>query len=145
MLREILTYPLERAQLRDELAHLVDFLTRRGYEHCTALFGGSWGLDYYSTDDWEYVELALRSLPDEVVRVESLGFGSLGTSDLFVRVPGLPLEFHFCNDSDIHVTLEEPNEIAEALYQRWRSLGYRPAEWVKPVSGPPSERLRFEG
>lgn len=147
MSREILTYPLEPEQVRAELNHVVQYLISQGFESCEVEFGFAWGNEYYTGKEWGAVALELSMLPDEVARVESLGYGclgGLGQNDLYIAVPGLPLKFRFCNDSDIHISLDGPHYIAEALYERWRRLGYRPAEWMDSEGGPPRKRVRFE-
>jgi hypothetical protein len=144
MHREILTYPIELKEVRAELHHLVEYLVSGGFSSCEVQFGGGWGIYYYPTDDWSYVTFSLDSVLNEIERVEALGYGILGRDELYIRVPGVPLEFHFCGDSDIHVSLDAAHQISESLYQRWKSLGYRPAEWVTATKDSPPERVRFE-
>jgi hypothetical protein len=143
MKREILTYPLERSQVKEELAFFVEHFSHFGFETCEVLFGSAWGIDYYPTAEWHYVKLRLVDLVMEVERVEGGEWGPLGSNDLFVRFPSLAVDFHFCNDSDIHIYFEEPNDVTEFFYLRWKARQFSPAEWLKPAEGPATERIRF--
>jgi len=141
MTREILTYPLDRPSLEAELAFLVQHFRTLGYDRCTAFFGHAWG-ERYPQDPWTPVDLPLEALVAEVSRIEAAGFGALGDDDLFITLAAFPLEFRFCNDSDIHLSFEEPSDIAEVFYQRWRGRGYRPAEWGSAPLGQERPCLR---
>jgi hypothetical protein len=57
-----------------------------------------------------------------------LAWGELGQDDLFLKFPTLNLEFHFCNDSDIHIYFDEGSEVVEVFYSRWKLRGFSPAE-----------------
>ena len=47
MLREIVTSPIERKQLHEELDFMVQYFLEKGVTTCTVLFGFAWGNDYY--------------------------------------------------------------------------------------------------
>lgn len=143
MTREILTHPITAGQLREELEFFAQYFRNLGLEDCEALFGFAWGNKYYPTAEWKAVRLPLQSLVDEVQRVETAKLGALGSDDLFVSLPALNLEFHFCNDSDLHLSFPEPTDITEYFYQRWKERGFSPAEWHNTAEGQPSERLRI--
>ena len=143
MKREILTHPIEAAQLMDELSLFTQYFQDLGYEYCDALFGFAWGNGYYQGPSWQSVRLPLEGLVKEVQRVERTGFGQLGANDLFLSIPTLALKFRFCNDSDIHMEYDEPSEITEFFYQRWKSLSYTPAEWSYGQEGNSRKRLRI--
>ena len=142
MRHEILTYPMEPAQMKEELSFLADHLEALGLD-CEVLFGSAWGNEYYETNSWNYERISPKALPDKVLQVEESGIGQLGKDDLYVRIPNLDLEFRFCNDCDIHLDYEPHAPMVEFFYQRWRSRGFSPAEWVRVPDGAPTERLRF--
>ncbi|MFH1766686.1 MAG: hypothetical protein ABH826_01175, partial [Patescibacteria group bacterium] len=131
MYREILTYPISAVQIRGELAFFVQHFQSLKYEFCDVLFGAAWGNDYYPTAEWKIVRLPLAGLIEEVSRVETANLGKLGSDDLFVQLPNLDLEFRFCNDCDIHIEFQEPSEITEFFYQRWKRLGFTPADYSR--------------
>jgi len=143
MTQEILTYPVTKSQIWCELEFFVEYFRGSGHCDCQVLFGFAWGNKYYPSGEWRAVTIPLDSLVTEIRRVEVAGLGSLGSDDLFVSLPGLDLEFRFCNDSDIHIRFEEANETTEFFYQRWKDRGFSPAEWQKTVEGKTGERLRF--
>lgn len=143
MNREIITYPINSVQMKDELSFLAEYFQKVGYEYCEVLFGFAWGNEYYDSAKWEYEKIPLNKLVEKVIGVETNGFGEIGTDDLFIKVQGLLLEFRFCNDSDIHLSFDVSGEISEYFYNRWKSLGYLPAEWLKDNKGKPSKRLRL--
>lgn len=141
MEREILTYPIEKDQVHDELVFFVEYFSGKGFEDCEILFGFAWGIEYYPGKDWPYEKIKLSNLIEKVDEVEASGIGSLGYDDLFIKIADL--EFRFCNDTDIHIYFEKSNEDIEFYYTRWKQLGYQPAEWIKNQKNGPGERVRF--
>jgi hypothetical protein len=141
MQREILTYPILKAQVHDELAYFVEYFSDKGDQTCEVLFGFAWGNEYYPANEWLYEQVNLSHLIWKVDEVEKSGIGSLGRDDLFIKIA--ELEFRFCNDSDIHIYFEESNEDVEYYYARWKQLGYQPAEWIINQKDGPGERVRF--
>lgn len=142
MSREIITNPITPAQMHEELAFFIQFFMQLGREQCEVIFGFAWGNEYYPGREWSVITIPLVGLAEELRRVEAAELGRLGDDDLFVSVPPLPLEFHFCHESDLHITFSEPGEITEHFYQRWKSRGFAPAEWTRTAAGKPGERLR---
>ena len=142
--REILTYPQNQAVIRNELIYLIAQLEDAGIQQCQVLFGFAWGNRYYSSERWEAKEWPVTQLMVEVERVESLNLGTLGQDDLFITVSGLPLEFHYCHESDIHIYFDHPHEWIERFYSRWKVHHFRPAEWIKSDETGEKERIRFE-
>jgi hypothetical protein len=140
MRREILTYPLSKQDLREELRHFVAFFGGKGVATCRVLFGSAWGIHYYPGKEWSEEEVALTNLITKVEEVEASGIGKLGLDDLFLKVPGM--EFLFCNDSDIHVFFTKHHPDIESFYQRWKTLGFKPAEWLKNERHGPGEKVR---
>lgn len=141
MEREILTHPLERKQLQEELVFMVQYFLVKEVSTCKVLFGFAWGNEYYTGNEWFEEEIQLDKLAEKVQEVEASGIGVLGKDDLFVKVSGL--EFHFCNDSDIHIYFSEQNNSdIEFYYDRWKRLGYQPAEWIKNQKNVTGKRVR---
>jgi hypothetical protein len=141
MEREILTYPISRTQLNDELAFMVEYFSNKGVEKCSVPFGFAWGVEYYPGNEWNDEEISISELIDKVHEVETSGIGAIGKDDLFVKVQGL--EFRFCNDSGVHIYFSGTNNDVEFYYSRWKQLGYQPAEWLKTQEKGPGERVRF--
>jgi len=140
MKREVLTYPLSEQQLRAELQHFVEFFSAKPVAACGVLFGSAWGIEYYPGNEWLEEDVALGNLVAKVAGVEASGFGKLGHDDLFLNVQGL--EFLFCNDSDIHISFVEHQPDIEYFFERWKQLGFRPAEWLKTERHGPGEKVR---
>jgi hypothetical protein len=140
MLREIVTSPIERKQLHEELDFMVQYFLEKGVTTCTVLFGFAWGNDYYPGNEWFDEEIPLEKLVEKVREIEESGIGALGKDHLCVNVSDL--EFQFCNDSDIHIRFTESNNDSESFYLRWKQLGYQPAEWVKNKENDPGKRVR---
>jgi hypothetical protein len=140
MKREVLTYPLSEQQMREELAHVVEFYLAKSATTCRVLFGYAWGNDYYLTKEWLEEEVALNNLIAKVAKVEATGVGRIGSDDLFLQVDDL--EFLFCHDSDIHISFIEHHPEMEHFYQRWKMLGFKPAEWLKDEPHGSSKKVR---
>jgi hypothetical protein len=131
MPREILTHPIPQPAMWEELNFLIHKLEDLGHRDCQVTFGFAWANDFYPNDKWEEITLTGIKLVAAVRKLEGSSAGKLGSDDLFIRVPPLGVKFQFCNDSDIHIWFEEPNEFTELFYTRWRDRGYTPAEWIK--------------
>lgn len=142
MKREILTHPIPKPAIWEELNFLLQRLQELGHDDCLVRFGYGWADDYYSGAEWKEINLSGAQLLAEVRRMEAAEFGKLGTDDLFVRAPRLGVEFHFCNDSDIHIKFDQPNDVAEFFYKRWKEKGFTPAEWMKTEMPGPGSKLR---
>ncbi len=143
MKREILTFPIERIQIQEELKFFVEYFTKKGLLYCQVLVGSAWGMDYHTTPNWNYDNSILSELLDKVKYLEDKDYGRLGSDDLFLKFENLQIEFLFCNDSDIHIKFTETSEIIESFYERWKSLGYSPAEWGHDEKGKPTNRIRL--
>ena len=138
--REILTYPLSTAQFWEEFRYFVDYFDQRNFNSCGVLFGFAWGIEYYPDKDWEYEEMPIRELEERIVELEQRGFGQIGNNDVFIQIADV--EFRFCNDCDVHIGFDSQVPLIEDFYQRWESLGYQPAEWLKNEENGPGERVR---
>ena len=131
MKKEILTYPLSKEQIDKELAFFAQYFIESGHKEFEILFGYAWGNEYYDTNEWNYETIEIEQLVNKVTSLEAKGFGVLGCDDLFIKIPGQSFDFRFCNDSDIHISFKESNSIIEDFYNRWKALGYSPAEWAE--------------
>jgi len=140
MKREVLTYPLSEQQVRAELAHVVEFYLAKGATTCRVLFGFAWGNKYYPSNEWFEEDVALINLSAKVAEVEATGLGRIGSDDLYLRMDDL--EFRFCHDSDIHISFIEHHPEMEHFYQRWKMLGFKPAEWLKDEPHGSSKKVR---
>jgi hypothetical protein len=123
---EIITRSLDVSDMWRELSFVSKHLQQLGEDRCFVIFGFAWGSEYYDGGLWKEVEIPIIKLAEEVGRVQQAGLGSLGSDDLFIRVPQLEIEFHFCNDSDIHLSYEQPSELSEFFYENWKSKGFSP-------------------
>ncbi|HET6431576.1 hypothetical protein [Dyella sp.] len=121
---ELLTRPLSREELDDELSWLVQALSSRGVASCQVLFGFAWGNGYYPTAKWEYEQIALGELVAAVDSVEERGLGRLGWDDLWVQLAEPAVEYRFCNDSDLHLKFAEPSWVVELTQARWQERGF---------------------
>ena|SRR5688572_30839864 len=138
--REILTHPLSKQQIHEELRHFVEFFSAKGVTTCRVLFGFAWGNEYYPSNEWSDEEIELTNLIKKVEEVEASGLGAVGSDDLFVKVPSM--EFQFCHESDIHISFTEHHPDTESFLQRWKTQGFKPAEWIKNEGGGPGEKVR---
>lgn len=140
MERELLTFPMTAAQLRDELVFTVAQLRDSGFTACDVTFGWAWGIAYYPGDRWVAEPVPLDSLLAKLAEVESRGIGRLGADDLFLEFPTFSL--HFCHESDVHLGFDEHFDLVEVFFARWQRLGYQPAEWC---SSDGKRRVRVRG
>lgn len=140
MNREILTHPLSKEQVRAEFHHFIEFFSAKGVATCQVMFGFAWGNEYYPGNEWTEENIALANLTKKVEEVEASGLGALGRDDLFVKVPGM--EFQFCHESDVHLFFAEDHPDIETFFQRWKKLGFKPAEWLKNGEKGAKQKIR---
>lgn len=137
---EVVTKTVTREQLQSELAFICNHFVTLNENSCFVIFGFAWGNHYYPDAEWNEEEVPLESLIEKVTAVESTELGWIGSDDLFLKFKSV--EFQFCHESDIHVLYQQSNEIVEFFYQRWKSLGYQPSEWLKNQKVGPGKLLR---
>jgi phosphomevalonate kinase len=77
MEREILTYPIEKAQVHGELAYFVGYFSKKSVQTCEVLFGFAWGIEYYPGNEWPYEHVKLSHLTERIDEVEKTGIGSV--------------------------------------------------------------------
>ena len=117
---EIVTEVLSRAQVEAELKALPAQLRKPGVDHVEAMYGIG------ACDDqdvlWQWHAVDLPDLPAFVASSIEAGYFRPASSDLFIRTPDEAIEFHFCHESDVH--LSAPDAIAGEVEREWRQRGY---------------------
>src|SRR5262249_36022594 len=108
MKQEFAIHSVSDDVLAAELAHFVDYFLEQGHTGCAVLFGWHWGMDYYPTSHWDWLDIALDELQSEVQKVQDTDIGRIGGDDLHIRIPAVACEFCFCHHSGIHISFEEP-------------------------------------
>jgi hypothetical protein len=140
MNREILTHPLPQADMREELVATLHKLDGLGHRELHVRFGFGWAESFRA--HWDEVVISSSQLLAEIAKLEGSKAGKLGSDDLFISVAPLGVEFQFCNDSDVHLRFETPNDFTESIFSHWQARGFRPAEWLKEDGKGPGKRLR---
>ena len=103
-------------------------------------FGFAWAEEFHA--GWEEITVSGPKLLSEVRQMETSNKGELGLNDLLIRIPQLGVEFLYCNDSDIHLRFEQPNDFTDLFYSRWKARGFTPAEWLTEKGKGPGTRIR---
>lgn len=138
--REILTYPLSKEQFWAEFRYFVAYFRNMGVSECLVLFGFAWGNEYYPSSDWIPEPILLEELEARILELEIRGLGQFGCNDVFIELA--EVEFRFCNDTDVHIGFDQHKPFIEDFFDRWKSLGYYPAEWLKNETHGPGEHVR---
>jgi hypothetical protein len=128
MKREIAIHEVTDIVLDSELKYLADYFRGLGYEQCRLLFGWHWGMEFYSTNEWYYLDIALVALQPKVLEVQASGVGCIGGDDLLISVPPVDCEFCFCHHNGIHLSFESSSEVTAHFFERWRSAKLSPIE-----------------
>jgi len=128
---EITTRSLSNASIWEELSFVSKSMQKLGHDRCLVLFGFAWGDEYYESNVWKEEEIPFANLVEKVKHVRQSGIGNLGWDDLFLRIPDPRMEFRFCNDSDIHLSYEQPNDVIEFFYESWKSKDFCPVRREK--------------
>jgi hypothetical protein len=121
MLSEIITDPLQGADLRHDLEVNLAHMKALGVSETTLLFGFSWGQHIYEKQ-WK----ELPASPDEVLalvsRAEKLKYGRLGDDNLYLAVAQFNLRLQYSHEADIHLSFSTPNRLVQDILDRWTAM-----------------------
>ncbi len=132
---EIVTDPLEGADLRHDLETNLARMKELGVDEVSLLFGFSWGNHVYE-EEWKELPVS----PDEVLPLvrgaEKLAYGRLGDDNLYLRVEAFNLRLQYSHEADIHLSFAEPNRMVRDILDRWSAsqwLCYRKNRALKDL------------
>ncbi len=116
--------PLDVQAVRLDFEAFVAELESRPSEKVHVVFGFAWGNEIYE-HDWLELVLTGSELRARVEAAEAAGLGKVGADDLFIRLPLLGVERHYCHEADIHVTANSSNNpYLQAERRAWLERGW---------------------
>ncbi len=114
---------LQPGLIRSEFYELMHRAEKLGWKCVDLDFGWHWAVEIYAGSDWKTV----RCFPADAVRIvqekEAAGIGSVGTDDLFIRIPEAGLAFEFNHEACIEVTGERANAFFRDEINRFKAMG----------------------
>lgn len=121
MQAEIVTDPLQGADLRLDLETNLARMKALGVLEISLLFGFSWGRHIYAKE-WKELPVSLDEASASVRRAEKLGFGRLGDDNLYLSVEKFDLRLQYSHEADIHLSFGTPNPLVHDILDRWTAM-----------------------
>jgi hypothetical protein len=118
---EIITDPLQGADLRHDLTVNLARMKALGLQEISLLFGFSWGNHIYEKD-WKDIPVSPDDAQAMVQRAERQEFGKLGDDNLYLFVKDYNLRLLYSHDADIHLSFGTPNRLVHDILDRWNGM-----------------------
>jgi hypothetical protein len=123
MHREIVTDPLDAADLWADLRANLARLAHHGVTEVRLFFGFAWGRYIYD-GLWREIPVAPDAVPAMVVDAERQGFGRLGDDNLYLTIAPLDAKLLYSHERDIHLCRGQDNRFTAEVLERWRADGW---------------------
>ena len=118
---EIVTDPLQGADLRHDLEANLARIKALGVSEITLLFGFSWGRHIYEKE-WKELPVAPDEALEMVRRAEKLAYGRLGDDNLYLTVETYDLRLQYSHEADIHLSFATQNRLVDDILDRWTAM-----------------------
>lgn len=122
---ELIGRPSNEAEVRRDFEEFCASLESQPGHQVRVVFGFAWGNNIYK-DKWIELELSGADLRKKIAEAEHKKNGRIGEDDLFVTLPDMGVERHYCHEADVHVTAQRhdhPYILAEK--QKWIARGWK--------------------
>jgi hypothetical protein len=116
----IVTDPLSREQLQEELHNLVEFF-RNHAETASYLHG--WGCNIDIHRQWQLNPVAIGAIRETVEEALASGIFSWGKADLFFYDGDERFYFLLCHEGDVHFVSDDES-LAALVRAAWEEHGY---------------------
>ena len=120
MIREVITDPLDAADLWTDLRENLQYIQHMGIEQVRLFFGYSWGKHIYE-DRWVEIPIHPAQVAQRVIDAERKAYGSVGDDNFYVRIPDIEVRLEYSYESDIHLSYAEENSFVATVLERWRA------------------------
>lgn len=118
---EIVTDPLQGADLRHDLEANLTRMAAMGVHEITLLFGYSWGNHIYEKE-WKDLAVSPAEVLALVRKAEKQGYGRMGDDNLYLTVDKFNLRLQYSHEADIHLSFATPNPLVRDILKRWIAM-----------------------
>ena len=120
MIREVITDPLDAADLWADLRENLWLIQRMGIQQIRLFFGYSWGEHIYE-DRWVEIPIHPAQAQQRVIEAEQERYGSVGDDNFYIRIPDIEVRVEYSYESDIHLSYAEENSFVKTVLARWNA------------------------
>jgi hypothetical protein len=120
MIREIITDPLDAADLWADLNENLRLIRQMGIEDVRLFFGYSWGKHIYE-GRWVEISIHPAQVEQRIVDAERKQYGSVGDDNFYVRIPDIEVRVEYTYESDIHLSYADENAFVKTVLGRWNA------------------------
>ena len=118
MIREIVTDPLDAADLWADLRENLRLMQHMRIEEVRLFFGYSWGKHIYE-DRWEEIPIHPAQVEQRIINAEQKQYGRVGDDNFYVRIPDIEVRLEYTYETDIHLSYAEVNSFVAVVLERW--------------------------
>jgi hypothetical protein len=120
MIREVVTDPLDTADLWADLRENLRLIQQMELEQVHLFFGYSWGKHIYE-GRWVEIPIHPAQVEQRIVDAEQKQYGSVGDDNFYIRIPDIEVRLEYTYETDIHLSYAEENRFVKTVLQRWSS------------------------
>ncbi len=118
MIREVVTDPLDRADLWADLCENLRLMQHMGIGEVRLFFGYSWGKHIYE-DRWEEIPIQPALIEQRIIDAEQKQYGRVGDDNVYIRIPDIEVRVEYTYETDIHLSYAEENSFVKTVLRRW--------------------------
>ena len=118
MIREIVTDPLDAADLWFDLRENLRLIQKMGLRDVRLFFGYSWGNHIYD-GQWMEMTTSPEQLEQRIIDAEQNSYGRVGDDNFYIRIPDIEVRVEYTYQSDIHLSYATENSFVKTVLKRW--------------------------
>ena len=118
MIREVITDPLDVADLWADLRENLRLIQQMGIKQVRLFFGYSWGEHIYE-NRWVEFPIHPAHVEQRILEAERKQYGSVGDDNFYVRIPDIEVRVEYTYETDIHLSYAEENSFVTTVLERW--------------------------
>lgn len=120
MIREVVTDPLDVADLWSDLRQNIRLIEQMGLKDVRLFFGYSWGKHIYE-DRWVEISITPDQVVQQIIDAEQKHYGSVGDDNFYIRIPDIEVRVEYTYETDIHLSYAGENSFVKKVLERWRT------------------------
>jgi hypothetical protein len=120
MIREVVTDPLDAADLWHDLHETIRLTEQLGLRDLRLFFGFAWGKQIYE-GRWVEIATSPEQVEPRIADAERRQYGRLGDDNVYIRMPEIDVRVEYSYETVIHLSYAQDNAFVKATLNRWRS------------------------
>jgi hypothetical protein len=121
MNREVVTDPLDGADLWQDLGETIRLTRQLGLSDLRLFFGYAWGKQIYD-DRWVEIATAPGQVEARIADAQRRRYGRLGDDNVYIRLPEIDVRVEYSYEATIHLSYGQENAFVKSTLRRWESL-----------------------